>query len=42
MRFLDYMEQGTLNTLGVKIKRYEVPLRISKGDPYCETIIEIE
>ena len=42
MRFLDYMEQGTLDTLGVKMKRYEVPLRISKGDAYCETIIEIE
>ena len=42
MRFFDYIDQATYEELGVKIKRYDVPLRLSKGDPYCETILEIE
>jgi len=42
MKFFDYIDQATYEQLGVKIKRYDVPLRLSKGDPYCETILEIE
>ncbi len=40
-RLFDSVEQGTLDAIGVK-GRLSYPKLMSKGDPYCEVVLELE
>jgi hypothetical protein len=41
-KFFRYIDIGTFDALGVKVKRFDVPRSFWKGDPFEETVLEIE
>jgi predicted ArsR family transcriptional regulator len=41
-RLISEVERGTFDVIGAKVKDFNITKLISKGDPYCEAIIELE
>ncbi len=36
------MELGTFENIGVRLKKLDFPKLLTKGDPYCEVVLELE
>ena len=36
------VERGSLDALGVRVKKLYMPKMLPKGDPYCELVLELE
>ncbi len=36
------MEIGTFENMGVRLKKLDFPKLLTKGDPYCEVVVELE
>lgn len=41
-RLISEVERGTFDAIGAKVKDFNITKLISKGDPYCEAVIELE
>jgi len=36
------LEMGTLENMGVRVKKLDFPSLMTQGDPYCEVVLELE